>query len=95
MPLPLMVGLLVLLAIFFSSYAVKPVVMARGIRTVQLLCVAVFCMFGFLASFEVPGIAWKVVYAGLGAIAVSGAALPWLFSKSLKAVNPPVNRDSL
>ncbi len=81
-PLPLMVGLLVFLAVFFGSYAVKPLRLGRSIRSAQLLCVAALCLIGFLASFEVSGIAWKAVYASTGAMAVGGAIAPWLIGRS-------------
>lgn len=79
MPWQLLAGLLVVLATFAGSYALKPLVIGRIIRTALLLCFAAFCAFGFLASFEYPGITlWKIMYPIVGAIALGGATLPWL-----------------
>ena len=42
-------------------------VFVRTLGVVALLVLTAFCGFGFLASFEYPGItAWHVVYAVLG-----------------------------
>lgn len=44
------------------------------------LLLAAFFLFGFLASFE-PGVstAWKVGYATVLVLALSGALVPWQF----------------
>ena len=85
MPWHLLLILFVPLAIFAGTYAVKPVVLGRSIRTVLLLCVTAFCAYGFLASFELPGdVFWKAMYSAVGVAALAGAAFPWIFRPAAK-----------
>lgn len=81
MPLPLIIGITAFLGIFLGSYAVKSPALGRSIRTALLLFTTAFCGYGFLASFEVPEIAWKVTYAALGVTALTGATLPWIVGR--------------
>lgn len=79
MPWKLILGLFVALVTLAASFEVMPRVLGRSIRTLFFLCIAAFCVFGFLASFEDPGITWwKIVYAKLGIDALAGAAFPWI-----------------
>jgi len=44
------------------------------VGTLALLAIALFCVFGFLASFEPGnGLAWKIGYGALGCICLTGA----------------------
>jgi hypothetical protein len=54
-------------------------ILFRVTLTAALLCVAAFCAFGFLASFE-PGnsIVWHFIYGGCGIGSLVMAACLWL-----------------
>jgi hypothetical protein len=48
--------------------------LARILGSLALLGIALFCVFGFLASFEPGnGILWKIVYGALGCGSLLGA----------------------
>jgi len=47
---------------------------AKLLLAVVLLAVAGFCVFGFLATYEPPGlVVWRVIYAALGLVSLLGA----------------------
>ncbi|QDT62305.1 hypothetical protein SV7mr_48520 [Stieleria bergensis] len=81
MPLPLIILSIVVVALVAGTFLIPSPSVARSVRTVLLLAAAAFCGYGFLASFELPGMMWKAAYAALGCGAIAGAALPWLRSK--------------
>lgn len=58
--------------------------MAAMISAMLLICVAAFCGFGFLASFEpvVNALWWKIGYAGVGVTSLVSAV--WLFARALR-----------
>ncbi|MEM7473720.1 MAG: hypothetical protein AAF483_01930 [Planctomycetota bacterium] len=53
--------------------------------TLGSLLTACFCGFGFLASFEVPGITWKLIYACLGMLSLTFATTPFFFAAFQKS----------
>ena len=60
-----------------TSWAAKvPRFLLRIVGAVVLLALGLFCLFGFLASFEPGnGLEWKVVYGALACGCLVGAAL--------------------
>lgn len=86
MPLPLMILSIVVAVLVAGTFLIQSASVARATRTVLLLSATAFCGFGFLASFEMPGVMWKAAYAVLGCCAMAGAALPWLFEKKAKLI---------
>ena len=66
----------------------------RVVSVIALVCIAGFCVFGFLASFELGAISsWHFLYAGcgVGALFVATQLLPWqakrTFWKPITAVS--------